>query len=275
MSKFIDLTGQRFGKLLVLYLSDNRKGRKYWMCQCDCGNYKEINGQHMKSGKIVSCRCQRKENIVLAVTKHNLVGHPIYRIWRAMRQRCLDVKASNYHSYGGRGIKICEEWVNIDTGAINFYNWSMENGWEEGLTIERIDVNGNYCPENCTWATKAAQQRNKTDSIFVTIDGEYLCLSEAVKRYGKVSYDWARERLNAGWPPELAITMPPTGSLILKSDGSPEGSPLIDTRNCVHCNKEFMPVQHTQKFCGKKCRICVSNREHKKRKKSDSLPEAS
>lgn len=109
------------------------------------------------------------------LTKHNKYNSRIYRIWRGMKDRCYNINSKDYKNYGGRGIVVCDEWLN---DFMSFYNWSMNNGYDDSLTIDRIDVNGNYEPSNCRWVTQKQQQRNRRNNKLFTYNGEVHYLSE-------------------------------------------------------------------------------------------------
>lgn len=168
-----DLIGKKFGRLTVLENTKkvDKDNRTIYKCQCDCGNIVEIIGKRIKSGETKSCGCAQRESVIKRNYKHGLSDTRICSIWRDIRRRCNDKTRERYYKhYGARGIKVCDEWDNPDDGFMNFYNWSMANGYKDDLTIERIDVNGNYCPENCKWIPLKEQAWNKTTTI-KTIDG--------------------------------------------------------------------------------------------------------
>jgi hypothetical protein len=150
---FLAYINKRFGKLVVLSVSNYKNNNsEYMLCQCDCGNTINVKLRDLRNGIIDSCvYCK-------AGKRYGIRSHRLYRIWRSMRDRCYNYNNGNYHSYGGRGIKICNEWLN---SYEVFYDWAMSNAYKEGLSIDRIDVNGNYCPENCRWATSSQQGMNK------------------------------------------------------------------------------------------------------------------
>lgn len=159
MSKIKDLTGQKFGRLTVLERSEsNKDGRAQWLCLCECGEIKVKLGKLLLNGHCKSCGCGEYENRVNNITSHKLSNTRLYNIWCAMKQRCYYSKHKDYHNYGGRGITVCEEWKN---DFKSFYDWSITHGYADNLTIDRMDVNGNYEPNNCRWATAKEQRLNQ------------------------------------------------------------------------------------------------------------------
>lgn len=155
-----NLTGQQFGRLIVLKQAPNIGIHTAWLCQCDCGEKTVVSASNLKIGNTKSCGCFGKELTVSGqrTKKHKGTGTRLYRIWNGMRHRCYNVKQGNYKYYGERGISICDEWIN-DFGV--FQNWAYSHGYQDDLTIDRIDPNGPYAPWNCKWSTMKEQRINQ------------------------------------------------------------------------------------------------------------------
>lgn len=188
-----DLSGKRFGRWLVLHKDMDRLDHKgvhsYYICQCDCGSIHSVSAYGLTRGTSKSCGCMRKERMFNYNYKHGLSRTGIYRILRCMKERCYSPKHSSYKRYGGRGIGICDEWRN---NPESFVSWALESGYKKGLTIDRIDVNSDYSPQNCRWATRKEQVRNRTNTVFVVIDGIRYALSEFCEQ-NKISYTAAMQ----------------------------------------------------------------------------------
>lgn len=174
-----DLIGKKFGRLIVI--EQIRKGKGQCLCLCECGNYKIIRTDHLKSGLTLSCGCLQKERASLACSKHNESSNKLYGVWSTMKARCQNKKSTKYKNYGARGITVCDEWNNDFS---KFLLWARNNGYKDGLTIDRIDVNGNYCPENCRWATNKQQSRNKTNTIRIMFNGKLMAVADVAEILG-------------------------------------------------------------------------------------------
>lgn len=207
MSKVIDITGQRFGRLTVIGFDKQDEFRQYmWLCKCDCGNVVSIRGYSLRSGNTQSCGCIQKETNLKLRQTHGMTKTRIYNIWQSMKQRCSTPSVSCYKYYGGRGISVCDEWQSFEP----FYQWAISNGYADNLTIDRIDVNGNYEPINCRWITIQEQQRNKRGNHHITFNGETKTLQEWADGLG-IHHVTLLERLNRWGSVEEALTIPKGG----------------------------------------------------------------
>lgn len=172
-----DITGQRFGRLVAIKLDhikiEPQTTVHYWLCKCDCGNTKVVRKVDMLRGKIKSCGCITKENAKNRA-KHNYFYTKPYHVWHDIKQRCFNPNNKAYKNYGARGITLCKEWEDPK----NFCEWAFANGYKEGLTIDRIDVNGNYEPNNCRWADMKTQLRNRRNNHYITFNNETHCITE-------------------------------------------------------------------------------------------------
>ena len=204
--KFIDLTGKKFGKLAVLEAArKNKNGGFAWKCKCECGNEAIVSAGNLLNGHSKSCGCLRAEWCKENRTKHGLENTRLYSIWLDMIYRCHNPENPNYKRYGERGILVCDEWKN-DVRA--FYNWAMQNGYSDDLTIDRIDNNGNYCPENCRWTTKKEQANNRRSNVFITRNGETKTMKQWSFETG-IPYQVVWQRIQKlGWDTERALTEP-------------------------------------------------------------------
>ena len=205
----IDLTGQKFGKLTVLSRAENGKDRKSrWLCLCDCGNKKVVSGRYLRMGNTTSCGCFQREK-ARKVGKSNAVhgySHSrLYVIWDGMLRRCNNQKAPRYSDYGGRGIRVCIEW---ECDFMKFREWALSNGYGDELSLDRIDVNGNYEPSNCRWATSTEQANNSRSNRMLTFSGKTQTMKQWADEYG-INYGTLISRLDRSrWPIEKALMTP-------------------------------------------------------------------
>jgi hypothetical protein len=204
----LNLTGRRFGRLVVASYAETRGRKAYWNCDCDCGSSKPIAGTSLVQCVAQSCGCLRQEMTAEKNTKHGLAKRTgkgrWYIVWNSMMARCYSEKSASYYLYGGRGVKVCAEWQD----AAKFVAWcEAQEPVARDMSIDRYpDTNGDYEPGNCRFATHAEQVRNRRMSVWATINGERLVLKDAVKKYGVVGYGCAKERVRLrGWSPEDAV----------------------------------------------------------------------
>lgn len=178
INKCHDLTGQRFGRLTVIGLDDRNSKKTFWVCECECGGIKVARSDALLSGATKSCGCLKKEQDKInlgAPIIHNQSNSRIYHIWQHMKARCKNQNNPRYARYGGRGIKVCEEWEN---SFESFWEWSRTHGYEDDLTIDRINNDGNYEPSNCRWIPFADQSRNRSTNIKIKIGNVTKTLTE-------------------------------------------------------------------------------------------------
>jgi len=223
MSKRSDLTGQKFGKLTgIKYVNSNKNGHAVWLCKCDCGCIITALAHQIKSGNTKSCGCLKSEVATKRNTIHGLsLGKngkitKLYGVWNRMKQRCLNPNTTDSKLYHDRGITVCKEWFNYKI----FHDWAISNGYTEGLTIERIDNDGNYCPDNCEWITNKKQARNKRSNHLIAYAGKRKTLAEWSEIL-KIDSSLLRYRLKA-WTVEKAFNTPIRGR-----DTKNEGQTII------------------------------------------------
>ena len=199
-ANYVDLTGQVFGQLTVLErYGSTPNGSALWLCQCSCGNTTIQRTAVLRNGHVVSCGCHQRQTRLI----HGQNNTPLYCSWECMKARCNNPHNIGYHNYGGRGIRVCDDWNNF----VNFQEWALENGYEEGLTIEREDVNGNYEPNNCHWATKLEQANNRRTCNMITYFDETHSLKDWC-RILNLPYKVIHTRIYRGWDFWTAISTP-------------------------------------------------------------------
>ena len=206
MWRKVDYTGIKFGRWTVVGAAPNHitKGGypvSMWDCVCECGTRRAVRGNDLKLGKSVSCGCYMIENPVSK--KHGASNSHLYKIYYGMKSRCYNPKNKNYNHYGERGVKICQEWQEFEA----FESWALLHGYQDGLTIERKDVNDGYSPENCCWVTLAEQQKNKRTNRLITYHGETHIASEWDDILG-FNRGIVVSRLERGWSEEETVSIP-------------------------------------------------------------------
>ena len=215
MTKRLDLTGQRVGRLTVVEACENyvsKTGRKYsaWLCRCDCGNYKKVLTINIRQKTVRSCGCLAKkvhsqsvQKAIKASTKHGDTGSRLYQIWAAMKRRCYNPNTAYYEIYGGRGVTVCESWQNY----VPFKEWAYSVGYTDTLTLDRIDCDGDYTPNNCRWISIQEQQRNRRNNRRYEYNGNYYTVQEIAAMTG-LKPRTVQGRIEQGWPIEKVIETP-------------------------------------------------------------------
>ena len=210
MGNLKDYVGERFGRLIVIKRAENNKfNQVQWLCKCDCGNEKIVSANNLRNKQTRSCGCLKKEQdyINIAHIKHNKSNTRLYSIWKGMKNRCNSVKGKRHKFYYDKGIKVCDEW---QKDFINFYNWAIQNGYKENLTIDRINNDGNYEPNNCRWATITEQNNNQSKNIKIKYNNNIYSIKEFCNKFdikrGTLDY-----RLKCNWSIEKIINTPIQG----------------------------------------------------------------
>lgn len=175
MGKKIPMLGKTFGGLTVIAEYAKRDGQCTWICKCECGTITQpIGGYDLRNGRQVSCGCKKRDGKNSPLYKHGGKGTKLYEVFKTMHRRCEAKTSTRYSYYGNRGISVCPEWSDFAV----FREWALSNGYVEGLTLDRIDNNGNYEPSNCRWVTMKEQSNNRRNSVFVEIDGQTLTIAQ-------------------------------------------------------------------------------------------------
>ena len=203
-NKLIIEEGTRYGRYTILHeVKEGNPKERLFMCRCDCGKEKIVRLRHLRSGAVVSCGCKVREDLIRKNYKHGGCFRQdrvekLYGVWISMKQRCTNPKNAAYSYYGGRGITVCDEWLHDYT---RFKQWALEHGYKEGLTIDRIDDNGNYEPSNCRWATYIEQANNTRKNLNITYKDETHTLAEWGRILG-IKYNTLMFRYRKGLPLE-------------------------------------------------------------------------
>ena len=212
--RFISKVGQRYDRLEVKeVIGSDKNNSVYYLCKCECGNEKIIKYGSLLSGNTKSCGCKHQETMRERLTTHGLSGiggknrHRLYSIYNGMKTRCYNPNGKYWDRYGGRGITICDEWLDKENGFMNFYNWAMENGYNDTLTIDRIDVNGNYEPSNCRWVDDFTQANNNNGNTYLTCGQYTFTISIWCKITGLTNSN-VMYRKSCGWTDEEILCTP-------------------------------------------------------------------
>lgn len=187
MGKFIDLTGKTFGKWTVLKRLPNRKKCRYWLCRCECGVKKSVSGSSLAKGTSTSCGCHRKKYLSDLNKSHGDYGTKLYRCWASMKRRCDNKNCSAFKHYGERGITYLTEWSDYE----NFKQWALQSGYQDNLTIDRIDNDGDYEPDNCRWISMELQSQNRRSTVLNPEKVRYLRNTWEMIKYQMSQKDFA------------------------------------------------------------------------------------
>lgn len=192
----IQMVGKKFGRLTVLEETNKRKDRRIvYKCLCDCGNISYVTGKNLRNGNTKSCGCLSVDKFKQRSTKHGKRNTRLYEVWCGIRYRCCNPNKRDYKNYGGRGIAVCDEWLQ---DFMNFYNWAINNGYEKGLEIDRIDNNGNYEPNNCRWISHQDNCNNRRTNVLLTYNGKTQNMTQWSKELN-VPYATIKHRHSRGW----------------------------------------------------------------------------
>lgn len=207
-TKYIDITNKRFGRLVAIKPCEKTKHGWKWLCKCDCGNSSIVLKHLLTSGHTTSCGCYHKERTRQAHYKNGESHTRLYKVWLGMKGRCENPKDKSYIDYGNRGISVCEEWQDY----MVFKSWAYANGYDENAkpgdcTIDRIDNNGNYEPDNCKFSNVKEQANNRRSSRMITFRGETLSIAGWAEKTG-LRHGLILNRINNGWSVEKALTTP-------------------------------------------------------------------
>ena len=207
-----DMTGRKYGRLRVLSAAPDRilpsgKTERMCLCKCDCGAIKTIRAASLKNGNTKSCGCYRSKcssERMRARAVHGLGGTKIYRVWKCMIDRCQNPNNKSYKNYGLKGVKVCAEWQDVAV----FAEWAHKNGYKDGLTLERVNNNRGYCPDNCIWADRYVQNNHTSRNHLLTYVGKTQTMAQWSRELG-ISYSAIKTRINRrGWPVEVALATP-------------------------------------------------------------------
>ena len=205
--KTIDVTGRVFSRWTVLRRDGFKGAHAAFLCRCECGTEKRVPGYMLRLGQSKSCGCLAREILGNRARRHGMHKHPLYRVWMGMHDRCRRENHEAYPRYGGRGIEVCPRWLDFSA-----FHADMEPSWRKGLTLDRMDNDGDYSPENCRWATRRVQANNRRNTRFITLHGKTLPFAVWARR-ANIPPNTIYTRLSRGWSEERAFTTPPRKDL--------------------------------------------------------------
>lgn len=213
MAPKIDLVGQRFGRLIVDRYAYSRNA-VFWLCKCDCGGENIVRAALLRDGTVRSCGCGSREAAIENCRKGRKVNSyipehlrkPLKDCYGNMIKRCTDPRSDRWYCYGARGITVCNEWQGVK-GRHNFYKWALAAGYERGLQLDRIDVNGNYCPQNCRLVPHLVQANNTRRNHMLTWQGKTMSIADWARELG-ISYSSMIHRVQRNWPIERMMSQP-------------------------------------------------------------------
>jgi hypothetical protein len=195
--------GEKYNRLTVVAEAENKHSNRYIFCKCDCGRYKTIALSQLLNGNTKSCGCLKKELRIKQNIIHGLAKHPLYRVWSSMKRRCFNSNDESYKNYGARGIVVCSKWMVFK----EFYIWAINNGYARGLTIERVDNDGNYDPSNCKLVPLKEQSKNRRSNHWIKHNGETKIMSQWAIDLN-INYGTLKDRLHRGWTIKKALETP-------------------------------------------------------------------
>lgn len=203
-----NLSGKTFGRLTAVEFIETRKGQSMWKCVCSCPNHTEVivSAGHLKSGHTTSCGCFKNEIVAAGTHKtHGHTGSRLHSIWFNMKKRCTNTNSDAYKNYGGRGISVCDKWM---SDFKSFYDWSLANGYDDSLTIDRINNDGNYEPSNCRWVSRKVQNCNSRNNRYLTYNGITKTITDWAADLGIERRTITARLDKLGWSVEAALSTP-------------------------------------------------------------------
>jgi len=213
MAPTLDLTNQKFGNLTAIKIAKRNNGA-FWLCVCDCGNQNIVRASYLRNGQIKSCGCKQKQQALLNLQNRQRrlywidteIRRSLHQMYQNMVRRCYSPENNRYDNYGGRGIRVCDEWIGAQ-GRERFYRWAIANGYEKNLQIDRINVDDDYSEINCRFVNRTAQANNKTNNKVIIWRGESKTMAEWAREFN-ISYAAMQHRVARNWPMERIASQP-------------------------------------------------------------------